>query len=66
MSYDTNSIPLAIALTAAFWLTMVAVGYCMLKLKDNKWRFSVSMMLAIITIVAILCAWTKIMLFVPK
>jgi hypothetical protein len=61
-----NSVPVMIALTAVFWLTMAAIGYGMLKLKDNKWRFSIGMLLAAITAVAILCVWTKLMLIVPK
>src|SRR4051812_14756302 len=66
MSYNTNNITIAIALIAIFWLAMAAIGYYVLKLIDNRWRFSVRMMLAIITIVAILCVCLKIMMYVPK
>ena len=63
MSYETaNSLPVVLAINAAFWLSVVAIGYCLLKLKDNGWRFSISMALAITTCVAILCVFVKLSL----
>jgi len=64
-SYEYLNTPLvAIALFVAFWLTMAAIGYLALKLKDDGGRFRISTLLAITACLAILCAWLKLMLIV--
>lgn len=47
-----------------FFLVMAAIGYNALKIKDNRGRVSISMMLTVVTCVAILCFWLKTALIV--
>jgi hypothetical protein len=67
MTYEAaNSLPVLIAVNVAFYLSLIALGYCALKFKDNGWRFGIGMMLAFTTAIAILCIFVKIMLIVPQ
>ena len=66
ISYEqANSTPVVIAAFGSFLMALFVIGYCALKLKDNGWRFSISMMLALIGAVALICMFVKILMIMP-